>query len=301
MALIKCPDCQSEVSDAAPACLKCGRPIASAPTTPKRTSLSSTSATTNPAEPTKASKVVALVILFIIVVSGINYALQNSSNTSAPVPAAAVAVTTPKEFESLAKLSPPTQQQSQSISGNENVRLNDAMKNPKELLPQSLVVATNNGPGFEPVAACHFLSSNTMFTKGGDYTPMWDDTVDDYSCGTTYFQLGPATGDGLANNISMYGRGTSKTVKRVNLLLNVNDAGTFDKANAAFRSAASDLFKAALHKNLDKQMEAALKTSTVGTWMVGSYKIELLRDDWPRGKGYSLNFVIRDPAFTAGF
>jgi len=27
MALITCPDCTSEVSEAAPACLKCGRPV----------------------------------------------------------------------------------------------------------------------------------------------------------------------------------------------------------------------------------------------------------------------------------
>lgn len=27
MALVKCPDCGTEVSDAAPACVKCGRPL----------------------------------------------------------------------------------------------------------------------------------------------------------------------------------------------------------------------------------------------------------------------------------
>lgn len=31
MALIKCIDCGADVSDAAPACLKCGRPIAAQP------------------------------------------------------------------------------------------------------------------------------------------------------------------------------------------------------------------------------------------------------------------------------
>jgi len=35
MALIKCPDCGSEVSDAAPACPKCGRPIAAPPPAPR--------------------------------------------------------------------------------------------------------------------------------------------------------------------------------------------------------------------------------------------------------------------------
>jgi len=30
MALITCPDCQAQVSDAAPACPKCGRPMAAA-------------------------------------------------------------------------------------------------------------------------------------------------------------------------------------------------------------------------------------------------------------------------------
>ena len=30
MALVKCPDCNTEISDAAPACLKCGRPMRAA-------------------------------------------------------------------------------------------------------------------------------------------------------------------------------------------------------------------------------------------------------------------------------
>jgi hypothetical protein len=34
MALIQCPDCQAQVSDQAPACPKCGRPIAKIPATP---------------------------------------------------------------------------------------------------------------------------------------------------------------------------------------------------------------------------------------------------------------------------
>jgi hypothetical protein len=32
MALVTCPDCKTEVSDAAPACPKCGRPLVAAPT-----------------------------------------------------------------------------------------------------------------------------------------------------------------------------------------------------------------------------------------------------------------------------
>ena len=32
MALVTCPDCQAQISDAAPACPKCGRPMRMAPT-----------------------------------------------------------------------------------------------------------------------------------------------------------------------------------------------------------------------------------------------------------------------------
>jgi hypothetical protein len=35
MPLITCPDCSAEVSDAAPACPKCGRPMVAAPVAPK--------------------------------------------------------------------------------------------------------------------------------------------------------------------------------------------------------------------------------------------------------------------------
>jgi len=36
MALVTCPDCNSQISDAAPACPKCGRPAAAAHTSPAR-------------------------------------------------------------------------------------------------------------------------------------------------------------------------------------------------------------------------------------------------------------------------
>ncbi len=36
MALIKCPDCGVEVSDAAPSCIKCGRPLSRTAPRPKR-------------------------------------------------------------------------------------------------------------------------------------------------------------------------------------------------------------------------------------------------------------------------
>jgi hypothetical protein len=38
MALIECPDCHGQVSDLAPACPHCGRPLAPTPATPPRTS-----------------------------------------------------------------------------------------------------------------------------------------------------------------------------------------------------------------------------------------------------------------------
>ena len=46
MALITCPDCQCDVSDLAPACPKCGRPIAPAPLRPAA----------SPSQPTLAPK-----------------------------------------------------------------------------------------------------------------------------------------------------------------------------------------------------------------------------------------------------
>ena len=34
MALVTCPDCQAQISDAAPACPKCGRPMGARPVEP---------------------------------------------------------------------------------------------------------------------------------------------------------------------------------------------------------------------------------------------------------------------------
>ena len=65
MALIRCPDCGSEVSDAAPACPKCGRPIA--PPTPVNVTVGA-APVQKPAKKTSGCAVVFLVAIVAFVI-----------------------------------------------------------------------------------------------------------------------------------------------------------------------------------------------------------------------------------------
>jgi hypothetical protein len=155
--------------------------------------------------------------------------------------------------------------------------------------------------GFPPIRACTFLSGNPAFPQSSSYTPFFQDSKNDYACGTKYYVILPGSnGAELDNNISYYVRGTPDSAKRIRILLNVNDASTFDTANNVFQKAAFDLFKAAFGKEINEEISLALGTSTPGQWTVNSYIVELQKDNWPTGKGFSLNFIIRDPEYHEG-
>ena len=85
MPLIECPDCSNPVSDMAPACLHCGRPIAGTPDVADEVRAASEEraetdshparASTNqgPAKWSNATRAFALTVLGLIVVAGVYY------------------------------------------------------------------------------------------------------------------------------------------------------------------------------------------------------------------------------------
>lgn len=151
--------------------------------------------------------------------------------------------------------------------------------------------------GFPPAQACNFLSGNPAFSNPSSYTPFFPEMKNDYACGTKYYEVlsNPA---GLSNNLSYYVRGTPESAKRIRILLNVNDESTFATANNVFQKASSDLFKSAFHRDIEQDISIALGTSTPGKWMVDGYSVQLDKTVWPTGKGFELNFIIRDPAYN---
>lgn len=82
MALIKCPDCETEVSDSAPVCVKCGRPFSQSksdpsPVTKKR----------------RSNPVVSLTLFAIIVVIGYKYFIPKESKQAINLVAANAGIT----------------------------------------------------------------------------------------------------------------------------------------------------------------------------------------------------------------
>ena len=79
MALIKCPDCGTEVSEAAQACIKCGRPMRSAP-------VAQTAPAAAPAKKTGCGTKALGCLVILIILSGIGRAMRDIENGRPPAP-----------------------------------------------------------------------------------------------------------------------------------------------------------------------------------------------------------------------
>lgn len=128
----------------------------------------------------------------------------------------------------------------------------------------------------------------------GGYSQLYEGV---HSCGTRYKHIGTDNSSALANNLSYYAAGTPDTVRRLRLLLNINQPSNDTLAREQLAAAAAPLFHAATGDSLPASIHAAIKNAVPGQWDESGYRIELKKDVWPTGKGYELNFVIRDPNF----
>lgn len=158
-----------------------------------------------------------------------------------------------------------------------------------------------DGIGFDPRDACEYLGSIPgMMGSYEKYKPMFNDPVgNDYSCGSKYKDIG--SGFPLANNIAYYVRGTQDRAQRLRILLNVNQPMLIGEAMPVFSHAADTLFKAVFSTSLTSEISSALAEGKKGSWSHAGYVIEVNKEDWPTGRGYEFNFVIRDPNFNESY
>ena len=138
-----------------------------------------------------------------------------------------------------------------------------------------------------PAKACSLLADVGL--KGRKW-------VDDYGdgssgCASDYKEIGSATG--LANNLAFYVTGVSQYVMEMKLVLNYNQPSQSGPATKALLAAASKLSQRALGAPLPEPVIALIKRGEHGSAKVGKGVVDVIREDWPTGKGYEVQVMMR--------
>jgi hypothetical protein len=141
-----------------------------------------------------------------------------------------------------------------------------------------------------PAEACDFLSRIPGLQTRG-----YKDLVGDgeYSCSSTYKELG---GDSImSNDIAYYAYGSSGQVRKLEIVLNVKSRNQSVQAHKELKDISSELTQKAIGNSLPDAAAISITQGKPGRWMVGGYLVEVIREEWPTGKGYEIHFIIPPP------
>ncbi len=133
--------------------------------------------------------------------------------------------------------------------------------------------------------ACDYLASVGLAADGWKH--YWDDN---YGCCSPYKEFGAGF---PKNNIAYYVNGTATTVKQLELVVNVHNRAEAKKAHNVLLEYAKILLKKSLNEPLPDNICDAITNGTNMSSKIGDTAvIEIIREDWPTGKGYEMKFVI---------
>lgn len=132
---------------------------------------------------------------------------------------------------------------------------------------------------------CAYLEEDGHRTKS--YRQL-DGTGDDYYACSPYKDISPNS----PNHIAYYVDGTRTKVSAINLDLNVSDLSGASAANGELLSSGEKLVLKATGNPLPNAAREAILAGGSGTWHIGPTTVRLRRNDYPSGRGYSLNLLI---------
>lgn len=138
----------------------------------------------------------------------------------------------------------------------------------------------------EPQQACASLAEQGL--PGRKWTDYEDGTS---GCASNYKDIGQ--GSPLANNLAFYVTGAGHTIKQAKLVLNFNQPENPGMAISALGKAAELLIPKMLGAPLPNEIRKAIVLRKPASISVGSGIVELVRDDWPTGKGYEVQVIVR--------
>jgi hypothetical protein len=140
-----------------------------------------------------------------------------------------------------------------------------------------------------PTKVCVYMKDFGLTTLGWNH--VYGNT---FFCGTSLKELGASSSPTEnPNNHAYYVDGDSTVVDQVKLVLNVNDRGTAKAAHEEFLNEAEALCMKATGEKLPKELKKAIKAGKKAVAKVGSASVQVVREDWPTGKGYDVQVLIK--------
>ena len=137
-----------------------------------------------------------------------------------------------------------------------------------------------------PEAVCSFLSDLDL--NGRKWTDYGDGTS---GCASNYKDIG--SGSPMANNLAFYATGSDSTVDQVKLVLNFHQVKSAGMSISALGKASEKLSLKALGAPLPNSIKKAIVLGKPLTAAAGTGTIEVVRDNWPTGKGYEVQVIMK--------
>jgi hypothetical protein len=139
-----------------------------------------------------------------------------------------------------------------------------------------------------PSQVCGSLNSIGLNTRG------WKNQYDDvYFCASDYKEIGSGFSRfSLPNNLAFYAEGKRSTVSQVKLVLNVNNRASADSAHKELWKAAEVLCVKVVGMELPRTLKQAIQSGRKRSARVGPSKVEVIRENWPTGKGYEVQVIV---------
>jgi hypothetical protein len=137
--------------------------------------------------------------------------------------------------------------------------------------------------GWDPTVACEYMSDK--MTPGGYKNE--GGTV--YGCVSEEKNLGLGS---PSNTVTYYARGEAERAREVGLRLKVNDPEKASDALQTLLEYSRQLSERSIGIPLSTSASRAILSGNGGRGKVGTTKIEILRQNFPDGKGYELSYII---------
>ncbi|MFM4965806.1 hypothetical protein ACEUBT_19020 [Aeromonas bivalvium] len=137
-----------------------------------------------------------------------------------------------------------------------------------------------------PSASCNYLTGNGLATRG------WENQYDnEFGCSSSYKEIG--TGVPLSNNLAYYVEGSSSEARLAKLVVNINNKALEGSAYAELLQASQELSLKLSGVSLPEEISSAIKNGKKASAKAGNTAIQVIRIDWPTGKGHELKVFFQ--------
>ena len=139
-----------------------------------------------------------------------------------------------------------------------------------------------------PASICAFLNNIGLSTGG------WKNIYgSEFGCHSPYKDIGADTPLTSANNLAYYVDGDKASVNQAKLVLNVNNRSQATSAHSALLAASEELCAKISGTKLAINIRDAIVVGKPFKSNIGNVSVEIIRSDWPTGKGYELHVVFK--------